>query len=88
VAAFAVSGGNTANPFVSSFPISQANMKCAGTGPCNTGVSAPAGSFVFQIGGDSGDKIQTAGPGMTLIQSSERGQDLYCQFEVLSSGTG
>jgi hypothetical protein len=83
VVAFAVSGANTAHPFVSGSPLSQANIKCAGTGPCNTGFSAPAGSFVFQVGGDTGDKIQTAGAGMTLIQTSERGQDLYSQYEVL-----
>ena len=81
--AFAVAGANTANPFVSGFPLSQANLKCAS--PCNTGVSAPAGSFVFQVGGDTGNKLQTAGAGMTLIQATRAGQDAYAQYEVLSS---
>jgi hypothetical protein len=84
VTAFAVSGGNTTNPFVQGFPISQANLNCAA--PCNTGVSAPAGAFVFQIGGDTGSKLQTAGPGITLIQSSKSGQDVYAQYEVPAGG--
>jgi hypothetical protein len=83
VVAFAVSGANAADPFVAGFPISQANLKCAS--PCNTGVSAPAGSFVFQVGGDTGSKVQTAGAGMTLIQATRTGQDTYAQYDALSS---
>ena len=83
IVVFAVSGANTVNPFVSGFPESQANLKC--TDPCNTGVSAPAGAFVLQIGGDTGYMLQTAGTGMTLIQTTRAGQDVYAQYEVPSS---
>ncbi len=84
VVAFGVSGANTANPFVSGMPIAQANGKCSDH-PCNTGVSAPAGSFVFQIGGDTGSKLQTAGSGMTLIRASTTDEDIYAQYEVPST---
>ena len=80
---FAVTGANTANPFLSGYPISQANLACSS--PCNEGVTAPAGTFVFQVGGDTGNTLQTAGTGMTLIQASRSGQDIYAQYQVLSS---
>src|SRR5208283_2733187 len=82
--AFAVSGANSAQPFAAGFPVAQANPKGCG-GPCDTGISAPAGSFLFQMGGDTGSVLQTAGSGMTLIQSSKSGQDAYAQFEVLTA---
>jgi hypothetical protein len=82
VVAFAVSGANTVKPFLG-LPESQANINCAS--PCNTGVSAAAGSFVFQVGGDTGSTLQTAGTGMTLIQATRSGQDAYAQYQVLSS---
>src|ERR1700722_15221725 len=82
VVAFAISGANTANPFAAGFPLSQANLNCAS--PCNTGVSAPAGSFVFQVGGDTGNTLQTSGSGMTLIQTTRAGQDIYAQYETIS----
>ncbi|MDA4136272.1 MAG: hypothetical protein OK449_04645 [Thaumarchaeota archaeon] len=85
--AFAVSGANIAQPFVAGFPEVQpyTNDRLVCASPCNVGVLVPAGAFVFQVGGDTGDKIQTAGLGMTLIQSSERGEDLYSQYEVVPS---
>ena len=83
VIAFAVSGANTASPFVPGLPDAQANLKCAG--PCNQGVSAPAGSFIFQVGASTGNVIQTAGAGMTLIESSLRDANIFAQYEVSSS---
>jgi hypothetical protein len=84
VLAFAVSGANTAVPFVGGLPDIQANIQCRAP-PCNEGVTAPAGSFLFQFGGSTGGTIQTAGPGMTLIAASNKGASTFAQYEVLSS---
>jgi hypothetical protein len=85
--AFAVSGANIAQPFVTGFPGVQpyTHDSLACSSPCSIGVSVPSGAFIFQVGGDTGDKIQTAGVGMTLIQSSERGEDIYSQYEMVPS---
>jgi hypothetical protein len=82
--AFAVSGGNIADPFVPGLPDAQANVQCT-TPPCSKGVTAPAGSFVFQVGGSTGDTVETAGTGMTLIGASDRAADIFAQYGVLSN---
>jgi len=83
VVAFAVSGANTAVPFVGGLPDDQANLPCATY--CSEGVTVPAGSFVFQFGGSAGNTIQTAGAGMSLIAASNRDADVFAQYEVLPS---
>ncbi|MDA4112898.1 MAG: PQQ-binding-like beta-propeller repeat protein [Thaumarchaeota archaeon] len=94
VIAFGVSGANTASPFDTnpSLPRVQANINCPGSIPCNTGVSTTNNpDFVFQFGGDTEYTIQTAGAGLTLIQSNVAGQTAYAQYEIaantLSSAT-
>ncbi len=91
VVAFGISGANTANPFDPnpSLPVGQTNtLGCPSSLPCNTGVSTTnPNDFVFQIGGDTGSTLQTAGAGMTLIQATKAGEDIYGQYEVLSGTT-
>ena len=57
--------------------------------PCNTGVSTNnAYDFVFQIGGDTGNTLQSAGSGSTLIQSTTNGEDVYSQYQLTSNPLG
>jgi hypothetical protein len=87
--AFGVSGANTASPFDpnSALPAAQSNNPaCPASDPCDTKVSTSnANDFVFQIGGDTGGKLQTAGPGLFLIQSTTKGQDVYAQYGLTST---
>jgi hypothetical protein len=89
VVAFGVSGANTPSPFDVNavLPDAQANnANCKNSDPCNSGVSTSnANDLVFQIGGDTGSKLQTAGAGMTLIQATKSGQDVYAQYELTSA---
>ena len=88
VIAFGVSGANTTSPFDPNpaLPKAQANIACLNNVPCNIGVSTTNNAdFVFQFGGDTGNTLQTAGGGFTLIQAGLAGQTAYAQYEITSS---
>jgi hypothetical protein len=92
VVAFGVSGANTASPFDTNptLPVAQSNNPdCPGSKPCDTGVSTTSSNdFVFQIGGDTGGILQTAGAGFNLIASTTRRQDAYAQYRLTTSTLG